>query len=61
VSPLLCSNDVFPLLIQGNRFGDYDAHFGMQTVNRTTQTRRYKKSFFDIVDFVNSRKAPTSK
>ena len=36
-------------------FGDYDAHFGIQTVNRTTQTRRYKKSFFDLVDFVNAR------
>ncbi|KAL6240948.1 hypothetical protein RBB50_012207 [Rhinocladiella similis] len=36
-------------------FGDYDAHFGLQTVNRTTQERRYKKSFFDLVDFVNSR------
>ena len=36
-------------------FGDYDAHFGIQTVNRTTQERRYKKSFFDLVDFVNAR------
>jgi beta-glucosidase/6-phospho-beta-glucosidase/beta-galactosidase len=42
-------------------FGDYDAHFGVQTVNRTTQVRNYKKSFFDIVDFYQSRKAPTSK
>jgi beta-glucosidase/6-phospho-beta-glucosidase/beta-galactosidase len=31
-------------------FGDYDAHFGIQTVNRTTQQRNYKKSFFDFVD-----------
>lgn len=37
-------------------FGDYDAHFGIQTVNRTTQVRRYKKSFFDFVDFVESRR-----
>ncbi|KAF2107562.1 beta-glucosidase-like protein [Lophiotrema nucula] len=37
-------------------FGDYDAHFGIQTVNRTTQERRYKKSFFDFVDFVESRR-----
>ncbi|KAF2181073.1 glycoside hydrolase family 1 protein [Zopfia rhizophila CBS 207.26] len=37
-------------------FGDFDAHFGMQTVNRTTQERRYKKSFFDFVDFVESRR-----
>ncbi|KAH7034238.1 beta-glucosidase A [Macrophomina phaseolina] len=36
-------------------FGDYDAHFGIQTVNRTTQERRYKKSFFDLVDFVAAR------
>jgi beta-glucosidase/6-phospho-beta-glucosidase/beta-galactosidase len=37
-------------------FGDYDQHFGIQTVNRTTQVRRYKKSFFDFVDFVESRR-----
>ncbi|KAK5072733.1 hypothetical protein LTR64_004795 [Lithohypha guttulata] len=36
-------------------FGDYDAHFGIQTVNRTTQQRRYKKSFFDLVDFMKAR------
>ena len=36
-------------------FGDYDAHFGVQTVNRTTQQRRYKKSFFDVVDFMRTR------
>jgi len=41
-------------------FGDYDAHFGMQAVNRTTQQRFFKKSFFDIVDFVNARKAPAN-
>jgi beta-glucosidase/6-phospho-beta-glucosidase/beta-galactosidase len=37
-------------------FGDFDAHFGIQTVNRTTQERRYKKSFFDLVNFVESRR-----
>jgi beta-glucosidase/6-phospho-beta-glucosidase/beta-galactosidase len=37
-------------------FGDYDQQFGIQTVNRTTQERRYKKSFFDFVDFVESRR-----
>ncbi|KAH7091956.1 beta-glucosidase-like protein [Paraphoma chrysanthemicola] len=37
-------------------FGDYDAHFGIQTVNRTTQERRYKKSFFEFVDFIESRR-----
>lgn len=36
-------------------FGDYDAHFGVQTVNRTTQERNFKKSFFDAVDFVKAR------
>ncbi|KAJ1333288.1 beta-glucosidase [Microdochium nivale] len=36
-------------------FGDYDARFGIQTVNRTTQERRYKKSFFDLADFMNAR------
>ncbi|KAL6711455.1 hypothetical protein ACN47E_004389 [Coniothyrium glycines] len=37
-------------------FGDFDAQFGIQTVNRTTQERRYKKSFFDYVDFIESRR-----
>lgn len=37
-------------------FGDFNAHFGIQTVNRTTQERRYKKSFFEFVDFVESRR-----
>ena len=37
-------------------FGDYDQQFGVQKVNRTTQERFYKKSFFDIVDFVKTRK-----
>ncbi|KAI4618850.1 hypothetical protein J4E83_005801 [Alternaria metachromatica] len=37
-------------------FGDYDQQFGIQSVNRTTQVRRYKKSFFDYVDFVESRR-----
>lgn len=36
-------------------FGSFSAHFGLQTVNLTTQERRYKKSFFDLVDYVNSR------
>jgi beta-glucosidase/6-phospho-beta-glucosidase/beta-galactosidase len=37
-------------------FGDYSQKFGIQTVNRTTMERRYKKSFFDYVDFVESRR-----
>ncbi|KAJ5513758.1 CAZyme family GH1 [Penicillium fimorum] len=36
-------------------FGDYAQQFGIQAVNRTTQQRHYKKSFFDLVDFVKSR------
>jgi beta-glucosidase/6-phospho-beta-glucosidase/beta-galactosidase len=36
-------------------FGDYTQQFGIQTVNRTTQQRHYKKSFFDLVDFVKTR------
>lgn len=36
-------------------FGSYTSQFGMQAVNRTTQERHYKKSFFDIVDFVGAR------
>lgn len=36
-------------------FGSFDDHFGIQTVNRTTLDRRYKKSFFDFVDFMKAR------
>ncbi|KAL2785383.1 glycoside hydrolase superfamily [Aspergillus keveii] len=36
-------------------FGDYASQFGIQVVNRTTQERFYKKSFFDMVDFVGAR------
>ncbi|KAL4802078.1 glycoside hydrolase superfamily [Aspergillus unguis] len=36
-------------------FGDYAQQFGLQVVNRTTQERFYKKSFFDLVDFVKER------
>ncbi|KAL4782335.1 glycoside hydrolase superfamily [Aspergillus varians] len=36
-------------------FGGYDDHYGLQAVNRTTQERFYKKSFFDVVDFVGAR------
>ncbi|KAI0968517.1 glycoside hydrolase [Xylaria arbuscula] len=36
-------------------FGTYEAHFGLQVLNRTTQQRFYKKSFFDVVDFVGAR------
>ena len=36
-------------------FGDYDQQFGLQVVNRTTQERFYKKSFFDIIQYYNDR------
>lgn len=36
-------------------FGDYSQQFGIQAVNRTSQQRSYKKSFFDMVDFVRQR------
>ncbi|XP_044714785.1 glycosyl hydrolase family protein [Hirsutella rhossiliensis] len=36
--------------------GDFRPQFGMQAVNLTTQQRFYKKSFFDLVDFMASRK-----
>lgn len=36
-------------------FGDGASQFGIQTVNRTTQERHYKKSFFDLVDFMKAR------
>ncbi|KAE8387822.1 glycoside hydrolase superfamily [Aspergillus alliaceus] len=36
-------------------FGDYAQQFGLQVVNRTTQERYFKKSFFDLVDFVGAR------
>ncbi|KAL4930412.1 glycoside hydrolase family 1 protein [Aspergillus undulatus] len=37
-------------------FGDYESQFGIQVVNRTSQERFFKKSFFDMVDFVGARK-----
>jgi len=36
-------------------WGSYTPHFGIQTLNRTTQERRYKKSFFDMADFITAR------
>ncbi|KAH8689973.1 beta-glucosidase [Talaromyces proteolyticus] len=36
-------------------FGSYEAQFGLQVVNRTSQQRYYKKSFFDLVDFMGAR------
>jgi len=36
-------------------FGDAESQFGVQTVNQTTQVRNYKKSFFDVVDFMKAR------
>lgn len=36
-------------------FGDYEQQFGLQVVNRTTQERYYKKSFFDLVQYYQER------
>ncbi|KAI0515464.1 glycoside hydrolase [Xylaria bambusicola] len=36
-------------------FGDAASQFGMQVLNSTTQQRFFKKSFFDLVDFVGAR------
>lgn len=36
-------------------FGDFGQQFGLQIVNRTTQERSFKKSFFDLLDFVATR------
>ena len=38
-------------------FGDYDQRYGLQVVDRKTQQRFYKKSFFDVMDFVGSRQS----
>lgn len=39
-------------------FGDFTPQYGMQTVDRTTQERHYKKSLFDFVDFIQARTWP---
>ncbi|ODV66764.1 glycoside hydrolase [Hyphopichia burtonii NRRL Y-1933] len=36
-------------------FGDYEQQFGLQVVNRTTQERYYKKSFFDSIKYYEER------
>ncbi|RMY16182.1 hypothetical protein D0868_00476 [Hortaea werneckii] len=38
-------------------FGDFSTAYGLQVINRTSQERHYKKSFFDLMDYYNSRKA----
>lgn len=39
--------------VDNNEFGSYANQYGLQTVNRTSGNfeRRYKRSFFDLVDF----------
>ncbi len=37
-------------------FGTFALEFGLQANDRTTQTRSYKRSFFDLVDFVETRR-----
>lgn len=36
-------------------FGSYEEHYGLQAVNRTTQVRSFKRSFFDYVEFFQAR------
>jgi hypothetical protein len=35
--------------------GNFDTGFGLQFVNRTTQERRYRRSFFDVIDYVEGQ------
>ncbi|KIJ35890.1 glycoside hydrolase family 1 protein [Sphaerobolus stellatus SS14] len=37
--------------LETNEFGTYDDHYGLQTVNRTSFDRTYKRSAFDYVEF----------
>lgn len=37
-------------------FGQFDTGYGLMFVNHTTQERRYRRSFFDVVDYVESRR-----
>lgn len=39
-------------------FDAYDTGYGLQYINHTTQQRVYRRSFFDVIDFVESRRAP---
>lgn len=43
------------LTVSCSRFSTYESRFGLQTVNRATQERAYKRSFFDFVDFMKAR------
>jgi beta-glucosidase/6-phospho-beta-glucosidase/beta-galactosidase len=38
-------------------FGDFSTAYGLQIIDRTNQERHYKKSFFGLTDYHNSRKA----
>lgn len=38
-------------------WGTYQHHFGLQYNNLTSQERSYRRSFFDTIDFVESRRA----
>jgi beta-glucosidase/6-phospho-beta-glucosidase/beta-galactosidase len=53
LSIFLCRNANLLTIIDWE-FGSYTP-FGMQVIDRTTQERYFKKSFFDIVDFVGAR------
>lgn len=38
-------------------WGTFYHEFGLQYVNRTSQERYFRRSFFDVVDFVETRRA----
>lgn len=37
-------------------WGTYNHQFGLQQVNRSSMTRSYRRSFFDVIDFVESHR-----
>jgi beta-glucosidase/6-phospho-beta-glucosidase/beta-galactosidase len=41
-------------------FGAYYHRFGLQGVNRTSQERFYKRSLFDIMDYMQTRTRPSN-
>ena len=47
--------------IDNHEFFTFGHQFGLQGVNRTTQERFYKRSFFDVIDFVEGRRMKKKK
>ena len=47
------------IFVETNEFRTFDDYYGLQTVNRTTFERTYKRSAFNYVDFFHEHvKAP---